>query len=272
MRERAGRLCYPGTRSPSTLLPHRALRADRATPTRCSGPPERSGLIFEKLFLQYSIIQFRKVYIMDDSRDYTEDAIQPASEITPAPMTVQLLATIKGNDDNGDLITVETPNGPFPVGSGDQMNNCAIITFPTSELIAFAQFTHQSIPVLVYDEQKAVPPPQGPQVRVILSNAIITSDGDTAVGSGCRIELYGKIKAIGTAEEKVILLTPNGSTALKAADHAREYPIYSVEQSAFTASDDEGSLPVYLYDGRTGVPPMGPSECQVIFTELTVTL
>ena len=207
---------------------------------------------------------------MDDSRDYTEDAIQPASEITPEP-AVQLLATIRGNDDNGVSITVQTPNGPFPVGSGDQLHDCAIINVPTSCLFAFVKFSPQAIPVVVYDEHKASPPPQGPQVRVILSNAIITSDGDTAIGSACRVELYARIKAIGTGEETVVLHTPNGSVQLTAAEPAQQYPIYSVEQSEFTASDADGSVPVYLYDEGSLVPPLAPSECQIIFTDLIVT-
>lgn len=207
---------------------------------------------------------------MDNSRDYTEDAIQPASEITPSTMAVQLLATIRGKDDNDSLITVQTANGPFSVQSGTPLTGCVIITFPTSRLTAFGAFTHQAIPVLVYDEQKSFPPPQEPQVRVILSNAIITSDGDTAVDSVPRVELYAMLKAIGTAEETVILMTPNGPIVLKASEPMKEYPIYSVKQSDFTASDAEGSLPVYMYDEQTPVPPLGPSECQIIFTDLIV--
>lgn len=209
---------------------------------------------------------------MDDSRDYTEDAIQPASEITPEPMAVQLLATIRGKSDNGGLITVQTPNGMFPLESGAPSNGCTIISFPASELTAFGTFTHRSIPVVVYDRQKSFPPPHVPHVRVILSNAIITSDGDSAVGAAPRIELCAMIKAIGTAAETVLLLTPNGSIPLMTIEPAQEYPIYSVAQSEFTAYDAGGSLPVYLYGEESLVPPLAPSECQIIFADLIVTL
>ena len=132
-------------------------------------------------------------------------------------------------------ITVHTPiPSTFTVTVGTAPCDIVIARMPTAIFSASGEMG--PIPVWVYANTQIGPRPSTPGVRIIITNAIITANPVLA--------LLADIEVFNTGDTPVRLTTPGGM--IEIAGRVKDFPIYAMDQSNYTASDSSGAVPVAI--------------------------